>query len=274
MVMRGALEVLNAMRIMTFNLRFDTERDGKNAWVHRRELAVEVIRHGAPDILGTQEGMERQLLFLQENLPAYRMQAHGRYWDATCQYPTLFVREERFRIVEGGDCWLSQTPHVHRSKDWDSAFPRMMNHALLEDRHNGRQLLAVVTHLDHIGVQARVEQAKRIATWLSERRGPRILMGDFNDAPGSSVHRILASEESALADTWQLLSGEESETSMTHHDFAGHPEKCRMDWVLVSDHLQALNAVIVSTHLGGRYPSDHFPYLVELAWRQPQPERW
>jgi endonuclease/exonuclease/phosphatase family metal-dependent hydrolase len=254
------------MQIMTFNLRFDNERDGKNAWSYRRDLLIEVIAQSSPAVLGTQEGMQRQLAYLQEHLPHYRMQAHGRVWDDTCQYPTLFYRQEQFRLLEAGEFWLSKTPSVHRSKDWDSAFPRMMNFGLMEDLVNRVSFWIAVAHLDHVGHEARLEQAKILAEWFGERPGPRILMGDFNDVPDSAVHGVLTSPEMGLRDAWQVLLRGEDEASMTHHDFHGVPQQCRMDWILVSQEFQVLDAVVVRAHREGQYPSDHFPYAVELDW--------
>ena len=78
------------MKIMSFNLRFENDRDGENSWCYRAELVVEVIREYSPAVLGVQEGTQRQLHTLRDHLPQYRMQALGRFWDETCQYPTLF----------------------------------------------------------------------------------------------------------------------------------------------------------------------------------------
>ncbi len=158
------------MRIMTFNLRFDNDRDGENAWSYRRDLLVEVIVESSPAILGTQEGMQRQLVYLQDHLTHYRMQALGRVWDDTCQYPTLFYRADRLRLLEGGEFWLSKTPSVHRSKDWDSAFPRMMNFGLMEDVESRASFWIAVTHLDHLGPGARLEQAKILANGSARDR--------------------------------------------------------------------------------------------------------
>lgn len=254
------------MKVMTLNLRFDTERDGKHAWQYRRDLVVELICEYLPDVLGTQEGTPRQLQFLQERLPQYQIQTIDRVWDDTCQYPTLFLLSDRCRIVKGGEFWLSETPHVHRSKNWDSAFPRMVSYALVEDLIQGMKFWTSVTHLDHIGVRARLEQAKILAKWLTQRHGPHILMGDFNDSPHSAVHKELVSEQTGLVDTWQVLELQENESSMTHHNFFGIPEKFRMDWILVSRHFRVLDVNIVRKHHQGLYPSDHFPYLAELAW--------
>jgi len=254
------------MQVMTFNLRFENDRDGENAWLYRKDLLIEVVLDALPTLLGTQEGTQKQLAYLDHHLPGYRMQASRRVWDDTCQYPTLFYLDDRLRMIEGGEFWLSRTPSVHRSKDWDSAFPRMMNYALLEERETRRSFWAAVAHLDHIGAQARLEQAKILAGWISNRCGPRILIGDFNDVPGSAVHRVLTSPQTGLRDTWQILGRSEDEMSMTHHDFQGVPRQCRMDWILVSGEFRVVEAVVVRSHRNGRYPSDHFPYAVSLEW--------
>ncbi len=255
------------MRVMTFNLRFDNERDGGNRWRNRRPLVVSLIQRLAPSILGTQEGTPAQLDYLRCELSGYRMLAGARPADDdACQYPTLFCREDSFLCVENDELWLSSTPRVHRSKDWDSAFPRMMSYGILEDREHRRELMVMVTHLDHVGQTARLEQARLIRDWWSGHRVPCILMGDFNDSPGSDVHQLLTDEETGWTDSWIALGHGEGVESMTHHDFNGNAEKCRMDWVLHTRELRSLAAFIVRDHLDGRYPSDHFPYVVDLDW--------
>ena len=176
---------------MTFNLRFENDRDGENGWQYRRSLVLEVIRKYRPAILGTQEGMRSQLDYLEENLKEYHMHAPSRVWDDASQYPTLFFEKERFEVLGGEEFWLSKTPEVHRSKSWDSAFPRMMSYADLKDRKTGRHFFASVTHLDHIGEEARLRQAEIISSWVYHNSAPVILMGDFNDEPGSPAHGLL-----------------------------------------------------------------------------------
>jgi len=255
------------MRVMTFNLRFENELDGENAWNCRRDIVIEVVHRCAPSILGTQEGTLMQLDFLQEHLSGYRMHAPGRVLDETCQYPTLFYREEEFRALSGGEFWLSKTPAAHRSKDWDSAFPRMVSYGLFEELPTGRNVCAAVTHLDHIGKEARKQQAKIIVEWMLQQSEPCILMGDFNDTPASEVHEIITHPNIGLRDTWQILCRCEGRSSMTHHGFLGIPQRSRLDWILVGCQFDVIDAKIVYDHHEGRYPSDHFPYVTELKWR-------
>ncbi|OPX40556.1 MAG: hypothetical protein B1H13_06920 [Desulfobacteraceae bacterium 4484_190.3] len=90
---------------------------------------------------------------------------------------------------------------------------------------------------------------------MAERKEPVILMGDFNDIPGSNVH--------------QLLGRKERQDGFTHHGFTGIPQKGRIDWILASSRFAIRDAVIIQDHFNGRYPSDHFPYMVDLAFKPP-----
>ncbi|MFP3870659.1 MAG: endonuclease/exonuclease/phosphatase family protein [Syntrophobacteria bacterium] len=252
------------LRVMTFNLRFENDFDGENHWNNRRDLLVRTILKYRPHVVGTQEGKPSQLRFLSENLDGYRISATSRHWDEYCQYPTLYYLDEFFSLAEDGEFWLSKTPEIHLSKDWDSAFPRMMSFALLQVRNTSLRLWFSVTHLDHVSQRARIEGARMLGHWAANREGPTILAGDFNDFPGSEVHRILTGARGLFADSWETLGKREDERSYTHHAFTGIPCKGRIDWILADPDIRVLDAGIVFDHEGDRYPSDHFPYWVDL----------
>ncbi len=252
------------MRVMTFNLRFDNEQDGENAWSKRRERVTQLIKYHAPSILGTQEGMWSQLSYLRDHLQDYQLHVPDRVIDNTCQYPTLFFRKNDFIVQDGGEFWLSKTPEVHRSKNWNSAFPRMMSYARVKCTKTNTVFQVAVTHLDHIGEEARYQQANMIAHWVKEQADPVILMGDFNDSPGSRVHNVLTSPQTRLCDTWESLDRNEDANSFTHHNFSGTPQKTRMDWILASPNFSVSDVTIIKDSFKSRYPSDHFPYMAEL----------
>lgn len=254
------------MKIMTFNLRFENDRDGQNSWSNRKDLVTDVIRKYAPSILGTQEGTQRQLSYLRDSLSDYEISSPDRLFDETCQYPTLFYRPDKLKVISCGEFWLSKTPREHRSKDWDSAFPRMMSYSLFQDLELSKTFWAVVTHLDNIGKDARRQQARIIAEWVERKVEPVVLMGDFNTIPESQVHDILCSPRTSLRDTWQELGGTEGKESMTHHGFQGIPQKGRLDWILVSEQFHVRETTIVRDRSGESYPSDHYPYIAEIEW--------
>jgi len=252
------------MKVMTINLRFENDRDGENAWANRRELVVEIINRYQPDILGTQEGKWTQLMYLNDQLPEYEIVLPGRTPDKIIQCSTLFLRKEDFTIEDCRDFWLSKTPDVHLSKNWDSAFPRMISIAHIRVGKSHQKIIAAVTHLDNLGVEARFEQAKIISQWADQQQYPIILMGDFNDDPTSRVHEVLTLPQTSLCDAWVAISGDESEKSYTHHGFSGVPQLSRMDWILATPSFKVKAAKIIHDEFNGRYPSDHFPYMVDI----------
>ena len=172
---------------MTFNIRFDNEMDGLNAWPLRRELVTGLIKKYNPSILGTQEGMWSQLIYLRDHLQGYRLHSPQRTIDAKSQYPTLFFHSHQFEVHDGGEFWLSLSPNVHLSKDWDSAFPRMMSYARVSTISGKGPFWLAVTHLDHIGAEARYQQAKIIADWVNSA-----LMVTANEANHEKVVAIIA----------------------------------------------------------------------------------
>jgi endonuclease/exonuclease/phosphatase family metal-dependent hydrolase len=255
-----------AMRMMTFNLRFENDKDGDNAWLNRREMVAQIISRYQPAVLGTQEGKWSQIRYLQEQLPEYEALMPGRMPDKKIQCPTLFFRKKDISIEGGRDFWLSKTPHVHLSKDWGSAFPRMLSFAEVRIEGSYRKMVAAVTHLDNMGVEARYQQAKIISQWANQQRFPVVLLGDFNDTPASRVHGVLTVPETGLKDTWEIMYQEEGEASYTHHGFCGKPQLSRMDWILVDFNFQVIKVDIVRDNFNGKYPSDHFPYMADIEF--------
>lgn len=253
------------MRIMTFNLRFATPLDGPNEWEFRKELVVQVILNQRPDLLGTQEGTVPQLNYLEHHLPGYLPLTAHREVDPTCQYPTIFYGENRFDVKESADFWLSETPEVHRSMSWGSAFPRMVTYGLLTEVGRDAGFYFINTHLDHVSEMARLEGARMIRRHFFPLRRPMMLVGDFNEPPGSAVYRELVQGDSPLRDTWKAVSppGEEA---TTQHNFDGRPRGHRIDWILTTPPFRVTKAAIVTDHQDGRYPSDHYPYVAEVEY--------
>lgn len=252
------------MRLLTFNLRFANPLDGPNQWDHRKELVVETILACAPDLLGTQEGTVPQLDYLTDHLPGYFPLVAHRQVDPTCQYPTIFYRRE-LQVKESSEFWLSETPEVHRSKSWDSAFPRMVTYGLFQEAGRDLWFYFIDTHLDHISSLARDYGARLIREFFQERREPLILAGDFNEPPDAAVHQGLTGPGAPFTDTWRALHPPGHEFP-TQHDFEGNPRGSRIDWILITPPFKVLEAKIVGYNHQGRYPSDHFPYLAEVEY--------
>ncbi len=253
------------MRLMTFNLRFATPLDGPNVWENRKELVVEVICNHRPDLLGTQEGTVPQLLYLEEHLAGYLPLTQHREVDPTCQYPTIFYRADRFQVEESSEFWLSETPQVHRSVSWGSAFPRMVTYGRFREKGMAGSFYFIDTHLDHISAAARREGARMIREFFFPRSRPLILVGDFNEPPDDPVYQEFMGADSPLQDTWRSVQPPAAEAA-TQHSFDGRPRGSRIDWILTTPPFRVRRVAIVTDNQNGRYPSDHFPYEAEVEY--------
>ena len=253
------------MLVMTFNLRFATPLDGPNEWQYRQDLVVEIIRRRRPDLLATQEGTVPMLRFLEAELKEYLPLTAHRQVDETCQYPTIFYRAGRFTVLESREFWLSQTPEVHRSLSWGSAFPRMVTFGLFQEQ--GREPFYFLdTHLDHVSAEARLHGARMIRDFFVPLKRPMILAGDFNEPPEGAVYlELVQNGAGPFLDTWRALHSP-AEEATTQHQFDGAPRGARIDWILLTPTFQVRRVAIVTDSQDNRYPSDHFPYEVEVDY--------
>src|SRR5688572_7600168 len=185
------------LRVMSFNIRYGTAKDGPDHWDRRRDLLVDTIRKFDPDLLGTQETLLEQAEFLAEKFPQYAWLGVGRDdGKRKGESVAIYWKKDRFEKQDGGHFWLSETPDVPASKSWDTSLTRMATWVKLRDRKaDGRasQLVWVNTHFDHMGKQARLESGKVIRAWLRKNAAdlPVVVTGDFNTDAGSAPFKAL-----------------------------------------------------------------------------------
>jgi endonuclease/exonuclease/phosphatase family metal-dependent hydrolase len=256
------------LSVMSFNIRYATDSDGDNAWPHRRDQVVKLIKERQPEILAMQEVLCSQAKELRGALGEYGFVGVGRDDGAEAgeMVPIMFL-ERRFTLVDHGHFWLSPTPEQVGSKGWDAALPRMATWVRL--RFNDapfRELRVINVHFDHRGKQARIESAKLLRKVVEAWGGrPTLVCGDFNAVPGSKPYQILCGDEK---DPYVLFDAHAcagvADTAGTYHGFTGQAGRSRIDWVLFNKRFKALDADIDRSADGNRYPSDHFPVSATL----------
>jgi endonuclease/exonuclease/phosphatase family metal-dependent hydrolase len=251
------------LNVLTLNLRKETEEDGENNWPVRVSVVIRLIREFLPHLIGTQEGRRPQIYELLNALDEYAIADFHRDWDPERFYPCIFYRRDSVKILESGDRWLSETPEIHASKSWGSAFPRLATWARCRSRVSSTDFLFACTHMDHVSAEARSGQARVLRNLLEEKNRdglPVILVGDFNDVPGSAPYQTLTS---LLKDVW-LDTHSWNAGEGTWHGFSGKAQKGRLDWILASPGVQTREVRILRSAYQGRYPSDHFPVYATL----------
>jgi len=257
------------VRVMTFNVRFDNPNDNEDGWVHRKEPVAQLIRFFDPDILGVQEALPNQFIELQDALPGYTYYGVGRDDGKLGGETTpVFIRSSRFEVIETGTFWLSETPEVP-SVGWDAMLPRMGNWLRLQDRQSAARLLVINSHWDHIGVTARQESGRLIREWLAANARANekiVLVGDLNTPPSSAAYAALV-EGGLLRNTKAL-----SQTppygppgTATRFDINRADEE-PIDHIFVGAGFDVLRHAVITQHIGGRLPSDHYPVFVDLLF--------
>ena len=253
---------------MTFNIRYGTAPDGDNAWPLRRDLLLGVIRAFDPAVLGLQEALHAQLEELSRALPDLGQLGVGR--DDGVQggeYAAILYDRRRLTPVAQGTFWLSDTPEVPGSMTWGNRFPRVVTWARFRDQMLGATFYVYDTHWDHESQLARERGGALLRARIAARAEPGdpvLLTGDFNAGESEPAFRAMLA--SGLIDTFRVV--EPSATGVgTYHAFRGDRGGPKIDAVLASPEWRVLDAGIVHTGDGGRYPSDHFPVTATLALR-------
>lgn len=257
------------VRVMSFNVRYGTARDGDNHWDKRKDFLAATVTAFDPDLLGTQETLAFQRDFLAEKLKTHTAFGAGRDdGQGRGEMAALFYRTARFEKLDGGNFWLSETPEKVGSKGWDAALPRLATWVKLKDRTAGGTVLFLNTHFDHIGKKARHESAKLIRTKVAELgAGCRVVVtGDFNAGEGTEPYQALFDDAGPLRDTVRIRHPQRGKLEGTFNGFdakaTGGP---RIDWIGVGREWQVHDAGIDRTVKDGRTPSDHFPVTAVLG---------
>src|SRR5215218_4732599 len=183
-----------SLRVMTFNIRYNTKADSANAWPFRKDKAASQILFHEAHLVGVQEALYEQMTDLQQRLTAYKYVGVGRDdGKQKGEFSAIFYDTTRLQLLQSQTFWLSEQPTVAGSKSWDAAITRIVTWAKFKDRKTRKQFFAFNTHFDHIGQVARRESAKLLLQKIKEIAGnnPIVVTGDFNSKPTDEPIKVI-----------------------------------------------------------------------------------
>lgn len=255
----------------TFNIRYDNPADSLNNWQYRKDNVAEFIKKQGIDIVGMQEVLYNQLEDLKSRLPEYAEVGVGREDGKTKgEYAPLFYKKDRFEVLDSNTFWLSQYPDSVGFIGWDGACTRIATWAKLKDKKNGKVFMAVNTHFDHVGTEARRKSALLIIEKIKEIVGdqPAVLTGDFNVSDQSEAYETITTNEFVLKDAYKEAAQREG-VSYTFHDFGRIPaDSCeKIDFIFVAPQIKVQDSYIPQeAKQAGDFLSDHNPEVVHLSF--------
>ncbi len=253
-------------KIMTYNIKLDYPKEGKNSWDNRKDLIVGQIKFYEPDIFGVQEALPNQMQYLESTLVGFKYVGVGRDdGDNQGEYSAIFYNVSKFNVIESGTFWLSETPDKV-TMGWDAVCNRICTYALFKNKKTKEKFWVFNTHFDHVGKVARMESPKLILEKIKSLNSthlPVILTGDFNLEPETENIKLF---HSYFDDSKNISEIPPFGPKGTFNGF--HFEKPvtrRIDYIFLSkDDFVVKKHAVLSDSKDCKYPSDHFPVIAEL----------
>lgn len=255
-----------ALNVMTYNIRYSTEKDGVNAWSKRKDNVKALVKFHEVDILCAQEALAEQYDAILENADFEAVGAGRDDGLRKGEFSPIFYNKNRFTKKDGGVFWLSPTPNVP-SKGWDAMFNRVCTWVRLYDKLNKKEFLVFNTHYDHVGVQARIESAKLIKQKIQEiaPKLPVVYTGDLNVTPETDA---IATIKSFLSDSKEVSIEPPYGPEGTFNGFKfDSPLKDRIDYVFINKGFKVQKYGVLTDSKDQRYFSDHLPVFAKLEFQ-------
>lgn len=291
----GFTQEKKSVSVGSYNIRYDNPHDGDNVWANRKDHVRALIQFHDFDIFGIQEGMFNQVNDIA-GLQQYAWYGKGRDDGKQAgEHCAIFYKKDRFKLLESGDFWLSETPDKP-TIGWDSRVnKRICSWGKFRDLSAKNEFYFFSVHFDNLGVVARRESAKLMVAKIKEiaKNKSVICVGDLNSTPETEQITTL---ETLLNDAYKLTEippyGPERTSSGFRYDpardrrrdslFAAQTRRStgensnnssavraqshRIDYIFVSKQVKVLNYGVITDFYGQySFPSDHFPIVAKLV---------
>ena len=235
------------LRVMTYNIHHGRGMDGK---VDLERIAA-LIREADVDLVALNE--------VDKGTARTDGRDLARELAELCGMKHVFAKNIDFRGGEYGNAVLSRLPiHSHRNLHYRMLRPGEQRGLLqVTTTAHGRPLRFFVTHIDHReDDRERVSNVQEIEALLAaEPDPPVILVGDFNDTPGSRTHRGLVEH---FVDSWAHFDAGDGFT------YPSKTPRKRIDYVFLQ---KGKRLVPLSVTIPSSLASDHLPLVVEVRLR-------
>ena len=251
------------LKVMSFNIRYGDASDGTNSWNLRYAAAAEMIEDQKPDVMGLQEALSYQVLFIEENFRDYKCIGVGREnGKKEGEHMSIFWNKKTVSMLDWGTFWLSETPEKP-SMGWDAACRRTATWALMKCKRTGNKFYFVNTHLDHVGVEARKNGLQLVMDRVAQMNKdnlPVVLTGDFNVQPSDAC---LSGLDAKMKSARKVAM--KTDDKGTYNNWGKNSEV--IDYIYFSGFRSCPEFQTVTKKYAKRtFVSDHFPIFAKLIF--------
>ncbi len=255
------------IRFANYNMRVIMSSDSLDRdFYQRKPFILKRISDHDFDIIGSQEVNDAMKASLMEDLSAtYSVVGEGRRADRKGEGTPIFYKTARFDLLDWGSFWLSETPDVPGSKNWDASVERIATWTKFLDKTTGKKFFYINTHFDHRGPVSRTMAAKILLDKARELHDglPVFFTGDLNTSPKTEAIAILSDNE-LVKDSYTSSETEPTGRKSPYYGFDfDRQDTDRGDFIFVPKDADVHSYACIDDDIKDRqYSSDHCPVLV------------
>ena len=256
------------LNIMTLNI-CSWSFDGKDLET-RADGIAKTIRENNVDSLGVQEAtpywMNELVNRLGDEYAYFGVGGNsGKDYknsdDNEDEFTAIFYLKNKFNIIDSGYFWLSETPD-EISYGWDSAYRRICNWVILENKYTRTQFVHINTHFDNASTEARRNSIGLILNKAKEFEDlPVVFSADLNFIEKSLGYRDITAD--VLKDT-KVLAKNTMDTATFHNADPNAFKGIVLDYILINDGFKALKYEVIKKKYNNRYISDHHAVVTKI----------
>ena len=258
------------IRFANYNMRVILAEDSaERAFPERKPFILKRIADYDFDIIGAQEVNDEMKASLMEDLSeTYSVIGEGRRADRKGEGTPIFYKTSRFDLLDWGSFWLSKTPDVPGSKDWDASIERIATWSKFLDKKSGKKFFYINTHFDHKGPESRTMAAKILLDKARELHDglPVFFTGDLNTWTNTEAIAILSDNE-LVKDSYTSSETAPTGRKSPYYGFDfDRQDSDRGDYIFVPKDALVHSYACIDDDLRDRqYSSDHCPVLVVVT---------
>lgn len=248
----------NTLKVMTYNILHGAPPGLKHT-NHKIDLSAvaKVIKAEDPDIVALQEvdsmwsrsDNQFQPKVLSELTGMkYYYYSDSRSFTDTAGWGYGIAILSKYKIKDEESLYLPY--HYHPgSENW-------VNSIVTVAFPNGKDVKFICAHFDYLYEDNRILEAHATNTTARTSDIPVILAGDLNSRPGSQPIEILKQAYISSCDECELT-------------FSSDRPRFKLDWIMYSKEspFEVVSEKVIDNE-DTKFASDHFPYVVELKWKE------
>lgn len=280
------------IKVLSFNLHCRGSQTQKV--LNTENTADARVKTRAPKVRAMFDALELDIIGAQEvsrNWRYYRKlftdkyETVGKPTQNTSEANYIFYLKDKFELVQTATHWLAEGAPKKSAKLLDAMFDRLFTYALLKIKENGKFVLAVNTHFDHIGEESKCEAANIMSKKVYELREkfikkysldslPTFITGDYNsrhtDRPYENMRKYF-DDSLLVAQEKDYVIEETTSPGYAHYNSRKDVPKNNhdIDHIFIKDCTSNKNSMILTASdicEYGSFLSDHNAVMAELCF--------